>query len=686
MRPCLRAVLSVLLLAAPVASAGPVVINEIFYHPPDDQDRYQWVELHNPGADEVDLGGWKFSKGLDLELPEGTRLAAGGYGVVVRDRAAFGTRYGAAVPVLAEFKGKLKKGGERLELVDRAGTVSDAVRFGDRDPWPLAPDGSGASLERVRAVDPGDLPSNWAPSAWGGRQPGGTPGRENGAVRAVAPPGFSEVKFEPWIRGGSNLVQVRIGGATVPVSVTARVLAVGPAGAERERAVPMQGKAGTWTVALPAVSDQRVVRFWFEAKDGAGNLFRWPSTNEIRPAFSYLAWKEPVAGTIPQLHVWDGGKLETPGQVERFGPQRRTTPGAGKPRGGATVVYVPAAGAPGGVKPEMRDFVRAGLRKGGWKVRFQKDAALDGMRTVNVVFEDKPRYVLAEHLSYELFRRSKVMTPKSDIVRWVHNGESAGYHLMVEQPGSGFLARHQRDPAGNLYKLLWYGNGLVGQHEKKNNPGTGHADLQAAVQGLGGRSGNVGEFIRQHFDVERCVDYFVVSQCLQNWDGYFNNYFVFHGPGAGGRWEFIPWDEDKTWGDYDGASARYDWYTMPLTYGMKGDRPPGGGGGGWQTGGFGPGMWWRPGGWFSAPMLAEPGFRAQFLKRMREFVETEFTEARFGPVIDSLARRLEPEVRHRAEVRGSTEESLLREFRNDIASFRGQLKGRHDFLARELAK
>ena len=60
--------------------------------------------------------------------------------------------------------------------------------------------------------------------------------------------------------------------------------------------------------------------------------------------------------------------------------------------------------------------------------------------------------------------------------------------------------------------------------------------------------------------------------CIQNWDGFFNNYFLYHDAAGTGKWEMYPWDEDKTWGDYDGGSENYDWYTMPLTYGMNDGR------------------------------------------------------------------------------------------------------------------
>lgn len=669
-------------------AAGPVVLNEIFYHPPDDQDRLQWVELHNPGASAVELKGWKFSKGLNLEFGSRTTLPAGGFGVVVRDRAAFASRYGTNVPVLAEFQGRLKQGGERLELADAAGKVSDTVKYGDREPWPLAADGYGATLERVRAADAGDEPGNWAPSVWGNAKvSGGTPGAANASASSIALPRISDVQWSRWVRGTSNVVSFAMAGGEAKL-VSVKYVEVGAEGVGTERRVTatQEGRAGRWTATIPPAADLRVVRFWVEATPTAGKVHRWPSTNEVRPAFSYLSWKNPDRGTIGQLHFWDGGRVEPSGQLGQYQPARRKVPGLPKPRGNATAIYVPATGTGGDAAPEVRDFLRIGSRKAGWKLRFHKDAPLAGMRTANVLFEDRPRYVLAEHLSYELFRRSKVMTPHSEMVRWIQNGQSAGYHLMMEQPNGAFLSRHERDPSGNLYKLIWYGQGLVGQHEKKNNLTTGHGDLQQVVRGLSStQRPEAWAFIQQQFAVDACIDYFVVNHCIQNWDGYFNNYFTFHAPGPNGKWELIPWDEDKTWGEYDGASAKYDWYTMPLTYGMNGDQPPRGGGN-WGGGGVGPGMWWRQGGWFSGPLLAQPDFRARFLTRLKTFVNEEFTEEKFRPVIDDLARRLEPEVRHRAEVRGSTEESLLRQFRADMDSFRRQLTGRRAFLVKELGK
>ena len=56
----------------------------------------------------------------------------------------------------------------------------------------------------------------------------------------------------------------------------------------------------------------------------------------------------------------------------------------------------------------------------------------------------------------------------------------------------------------------------------------------------------------------------------------------------------------ETWGFHDGIRGYDFFFDMPLTFGMQGDKPPSGRGGFF---GGGP-VWWRPGGYFSKPLLA----------------------------------------------------------------------------------
>jgi len=76
---------------------------------------------------------------------------------------------------------------------------------------------------------------------------------------------------------------------------------------------------------------------------------------------------------------------------------------------------------------------------------------------------------------------------------------------------------------------------------------------------------------------------------------------------------------------------------MPLAFGMAGDRPPGVSGDSARGGRFGRGgpMWWREGGYFSRPLLANVEFRRLFLARTKEILEKIYTQEVYFPLIES---------------------------------------------------
>src|SRR6185503_14230949 len=117
---CRQILLGVLILvqASSLRGASGVAINEVMYHPPDDLDTLQFIELFNASESAADLSGWSFSKGIKFTFTSGTKLAPGAFLVVCRKRTDFAERYGAGVPVVGDFEGKLGHGGERLELLD----------------------------------------------------------------------------------------------------------------------------------------------------------------------------------------------------------------------------------------------------------------------------------------------------------------------------------------------------------------------------------------------------------------------------------------------------------------------------------------------------------------------------------------------------------------------------------------
>ena len=154
---------------------GPVVINEVHYHPTNGGDEF--IELRNISPAPVSLydpaypsNTWRIA-GLDYTFPPGFGLAS--YCLVVATNpAAFRAKYGIpqSVPIVGPWSGSLQDSGERLRL-QRPGTPDtngfgyitvDEVRYNDKAPWPAAADGTGASLQRLVATAYANDPTNWS--------------------------------------------------------------------------------------------------------------------------------------------------------------------------------------------------------------------------------------------------------------------------------------------------------------------------------------------------------------------------------------------------------------------------------------------------------------------------------------------------------------------------------------------
>ncbi|MBN1674577.1 MAG: lamin tail domain-containing protein [Kiritimatiellae bacterium] len=181
---------------------GPIVINEILYHPVVGADEF--VELYNASDAPVGLydganpaNTWRLTNAVDYAFPAGVTMDPGEYVLVVATNAAdFRARYGigASVQVFGPYSGMLDNGGESVELVrpdapDPEGIPwirVDRVKYNDDSPWAESPDGDGPSLERIDPAGYGNDSANWSASL----AAGGTPGAPNSGVLVAATAGW----------------------------------------------------------------------------------------------------------------------------------------------------------------------------------------------------------------------------------------------------------------------------------------------------------------------------------------------------------------------------------------------------------------------------------------------------------------------------------------------------------------
>src|SRR5262249_25046930 len=251
----------------------------------------------------------------------------------------------------------------------------------------------------------------------------------------------------------------------------------------------------------------------------------------------------------------------------RFGAPPSPTP---PPRGKSAFVHVNQKTG----EPELFDFINILPRSGGRRIRLHKDHPLGSMTTFVLIYEAMDRYALAEAMSYEVYDKAGNAAPRTDFVRTWIDGRPIGFQFQIEQPNSAFLKRNHVRSDGNLYKVQWFGNGLVDQHKKKSHIHEGHGDLLDVVAQLNKAKGDEQwAIIQKNFDVKQMATFYAAHMLVSDWDGFFNNHYVYHDVRGTGKWTMYPWDQDKTWGFHDGIRGYEVFFDMPLTFGMAADAP-----------------------------------------------------------------------------------------------------------------
>jgi hypothetical protein len=182
---------TVTLTSTPSPQPTPAALHSILIHEvawggtvADSSD--EWIELHNPGPDPVDLQGWRLTDDGDLAIALHGTLAP--YGFFLLERSD--DQPVADLPADQIYTGGLNNDGESLWLRDPGGTLIDSAN-GDGGGWPAGNGAARYSMER-RGGD--DHSGNWGtfPGYGGvghdssGTRIGGTP-RQPNAVNLPTP-------------------------------------------------------------------------------------------------------------------------------------------------------------------------------------------------------------------------------------------------------------------------------------------------------------------------------------------------------------------------------------------------------------------------------------------------------------------------------------------------------------------
>lgn len=589
-----------------------VRLSEILYHPVLEDaldDRHEFVEIVNVGADPVPLAGWRLAgETVAFDFPADLVIAPGQYLVIAKDAAAVATVWGLPPgAVLGDFAGNLDNGDDTIRLVEASGVTHDKVTYGDALPWPIGPDALGAddkwlppavlpvaahqhrgySLERISLALPADDVANWAPSPLDGA----TPGRANASAAAILPPIALAVA-----RVGAD-VQVELSAhpALGAVELEWFVDDLAVTGEPTTPVAMTDTGARHYTATLPAFPDNTIVRYRVLADVGAG-----PTVISPRPSDPY-AWHAfaqvpTIATTTPVYQLY----------IAPAAWGAMWTSLAGGRDSGCTVNAhwndeVPAVLVTGGVVydvfaryqgsrynrtngPALPAWPYPGPTAGpspprvlSWHLALPRYRKLGGRDKVvlNKNRQGCPGYDAA--VGFALFRQAGIPAPETNFAQLRINGGYYHYMLEIERPGDEMLKKW--GPVGRLYKAIGQnGDGAYGwaderqlgplcnltatqryelTYDEKTYGWATHADLIALLDALAvARAAGVPalrQFFADNFDLPLLLD----EQAIMNWavpfDDMFQNHFLYHR--RDGKWVLMPWDLDLNFGSWKGASA-----------------------------------------------------------------------------------------------------------------------------------
>ena len=180
-----------------------------------------------------------------------------------------------------------------------------------------------------------------------------------------------------------------------------------------------------------------------------------------------------------------------------------------------------------------------------------KGQTFHGLKRFSLNNSVQDRSLLSEQISREMFAQAGVPVPRATSAQVTLNGRVLGVYVLVEAFNKQFLARHFKNPNGNLYD-----GGFVKDitHDLEKSSGKNpedRADLRALVEAaaepdLTQRLARLEKLL----DLDRFITFMALDVMTCNWDGYSmnrNNYRLYHDPDSD-KIVFMPHGLDQMFG------------------------------------------------------------------------------------------------------------------------------------------
>ena len=541
----------------PAASTfANVVISEIMYHPPQRlDDQYEFLELYNTAASEINLQDWVID-GIGFTFPVGASIGPNEYLVLASDSNAFQATYGFEPNYV--YTGKLRNYGETLKVLDANSIVVDEVDYGTYPPWPVTPDELGPSLERIDPTQNGNTPRNWRASIAPAEH---TAGALNSVNAAGLPPWISDVQHGTVEPNTPITVTALVEDANT-VSLTYIIDFTSPVIVSMlDDGLNGDGAAGddVYGVTIPAQSVNTLIRYRIDATGVTGTMGFPRSDDTVNYTGTFIEDTPPLTG-IPVFHWFidssDYDSALATALTDQMYPALFYYNGT---------LY-------DGVQIHVRGGSARYWYKKLWKFFFPRNHYFFDQELIEIPvdqfnlhgsFTDKS--YSREYLSYQLLTDIGNAYSEHFPVRLYKNGEFFGLYSFFEDIDDDYLTRNGLDTEyGTLYETEYASISDCSYHSlaqlpnyyEKHRPDDGDFnDLHDFLYGINNLTGqDRTNFIFDNVDIPRMMNYMAANIIMHDNDAIHKNYYLYRDTAGTQRWYMLPWDKDLTWGrNYDGA-------------------------------------------------------------------------------------------------------------------------------------
>jgi len=408
---------------------------------------------------------------------------------------------------------------------------------------------------------------------------------------------------------------------------------------------------GLYGAAIGTFATGSIVRYWFTARDGAGQEGRYPFAGNPTPTLGFYI--QP-SGINPSFEIRsNSGLVSSKPPVYHLlldtGLLTGNPPHLANPTTYVRGTFIFNGEVFDNIRVRHRGQSSLGVSKKHWKVDFNKDHRFrtpfenhPEVDNINIQSSYGDKTFLREWLSYKAWM--DVGQPGLEMwpIRLYLNGTYRGLYVHLENPNADWLDRTGLDSEGWLWKSYSEAKGGTGGFELKANGGNAanaSTALGTFISNMNTQTGaNLTNYINSNVNVQAFTDFLALIQLIHNCDHPAKNYLVYADEDTpAGTWAYYLWDADLTHGrNFECAGGGV--YNDTIRWDMFGDtqllfgtsvKPKCDGPWNGVINGF---------------LQRTMEFRAPFYARTSELLEQLYSPDVLDPIIDDMAANLQSPV------------------------------------------